>query len=69
MRCAHLCPQVLAVPSGDVLCTLTGHLRMVLHCQFNADGQLLVSSSEDATIRVRLSCRLCSLNEKSRGYH
>ncbi|XP_048886829.1 apoptotic protease-activating factor 1 isoform X1 [Brienomyrus brachyistius] len=44
--------KMLALPSGDVLCTLTGHSRMVLHCQFNADGQLLVSSSEDASIRV-----------------
>ncbi|KAJ8392364.1 hypothetical protein AAFF_G00077280 [Aldrovandia affinis] len=44
--------QVLEVPSGKTLCTLSGHTRTVLHCQFSADGHTLITSSEDATIRV-----------------
>ncbi|KAJ8261828.1 hypothetical protein GJAV_G00158890 [Gymnothorax javanicus] len=44
--------QVLEVPSGRQLCSLSGHTKTVLNCQFSADGQTLISSSEDATIRV-----------------
>nr|XP_057934285.1 apoptotic protease-activating factor 1 isoform X1 [Doryrhamphus excisus] len=44
--------QVLAIPSGKVLATLQGHTRTVLHCQFVHDGQTLITSSEDTTIRV-----------------
>ncbi|KAJ8007181.1 hypothetical protein DPEC_G00114870 [Dallia pectoralis] len=44
--------QVLEIPSGACLATLQGHTRTVLHCQFTPDGQTLISSSEDGTIRV-----------------
>ncbi|XP_064198777.1 apoptotic protease-activating factor 1 isoform X1 [Anguilla rostrata] len=44
--------QVLEVPSGKLLCALSGHTKTVLHCQFSADGHTLITSSEDATIRV-----------------
>uniref|UniRef100_A0A6Q2YJ50 Apoptotic protease-activating factor 1 n=1 Tax=Esox lucius TaxID=8010 RepID=A0A6Q2YJ50_ESOLU len=44
--------SVLEVPSGTCLATLQGHTRTVLHCQFTPDGQTLISSSEDGTIRV-----------------
>ncbi|XP_056603976.1 apoptotic protease-activating factor 1 isoform X2 [Triplophysa dalaica] len=46
------CVQVLDVPSGNPLATLSGHTRTVHHCQFTDDGQTLITSSEDATIRV-----------------
>uniref|UniRef100_A0A8C9TN00 Apoptotic protease-activating factor 1 n=1 Tax=Scleropages formosus TaxID=113540 RepID=A0A8C9TN00_SCLFO len=53
----HLCVMVLSVqvlelPSGKVLHVLSGHTKTVLHCQFNADGHTLITSSEDATLRV-----------------
>ncbi|KAG8005586.1 Apoptotic protease-activating factor 1 [Nibea albiflora] len=44
--------QVLEVPSGKILATLEGHTKTVLHCQFCQDGQTLITSSEDTTIRV-----------------
>ncbi|KAM7378327.1 hypothetical protein PAMA_013295 [Pampus argenteus] len=44
--------QVLEVPSGKLLATLLGHTRTVLHCQFSQNGQTLITSSEDTTIRV-----------------
>ncbi|XP_071373222.1 apoptotic protease-activating factor 1 isoform X1 [Centroberyx affinis] len=44
--------QVLEVPSGTPLATLLGHTKTVLHCQFSRDGQTLITSSEDTTIRV-----------------
>ncbi|XP_047431560.1 apoptotic protease-activating factor 1 [Mugil cephalus] len=44
--------QVLEVPSGKLLATLLGHTKTVLHCQFSQNGQTLITSSEDATIRV-----------------
>nr|XP_055046706.1 apoptotic protease-activating factor 1 isoform X1 [Misgurnus anguillicaudatus]XP_055046707.1 apoptotic protease-activating factor 1 isoform X1 [Misgurnus anguillicaudatus] len=44
--------QVLEVPSGNLLATLSGHTRTVHHCQFTDDGQTLITSSEDATVRV-----------------
>uniref|UniRef100_A0A3P9HT88 Apoptotic protease-activating factor 1 n=1 Tax=Oryzias latipes TaxID=8090 RepID=A0A3P9HT88_ORYLA len=44
--------QVLAVPSGKPLATLLGHTKTVLHCQFTHNGQTLITSSEDCTIRV-----------------
>lgn len=44
--------QVLDVPSGNPLATLSGHTRTVHHCQFTDDGQTLITSSEDATVRV-----------------
>lgn len=46
--------QVLEVPSGKVLAILQGHTKTVLHCQFSQNGQILVTSSEDTTIRVSL---------------
>ncbi|CAN9508500.1 unnamed protein product [Ophioblennius macclurei] len=46
------CVQVLEVPSGRPLSTLQGHTKTVLHCQFTQDHQTLISSSEDASIRV-----------------
>uniref|UniRef100_A0A8C9VDI5 Apoptotic peptidase activating factor 1 n=1 Tax=Scleropages formosus TaxID=113540 RepID=A0A8C9VDI5_SCLFO len=45
---------VLELPSGKVLHVLSGHTKTVLHCQFNADGHTLITSSEDATLRVHL---------------
>uniref|UniRef100_A0A3Q0R0Z4 Apoptotic protease-activating factor 1 n=1 Tax=Amphilophus citrinellus TaxID=61819 RepID=A0A3Q0R0Z4_AMPCI len=44
--------QVLEVPSGKLLATLLGHTKTVLHCQFSPNGQTLITSSEDTTIRV-----------------
>ncbi|KAM4523763.1 apoptotic protease-activating factor 1 [Fundulus diaphanus] len=44
--------QVLELPSGKLLATLPGHTKTVLHCQFCQDGETLVTSSEDTTIRV-----------------
>ncbi|KAF7669673.1 hypothetical protein LDENG_00151570 [Lucifuga dentata] len=44
--------QVLEVPSGTILATLLGHTKTVLHCQFIHNGQTLITSSEDTTIRV-----------------
>nr|XP_046234883.1 apoptotic protease-activating factor 1 isoform X1 [Scatophagus argus] len=46
------CAQVLEVPSGKVLATLLGHTKTVLHCQFSQNGQILITSSEDTTLRV-----------------
>uniref|UniRef100_A0A8B9HYD9 Apoptotic protease-activating factor 1 n=1 Tax=Astyanax mexicanus TaxID=7994 RepID=A0A8B9HYD9_ASTMX len=43
---------VLEVPSGNTLATLLGHTKTVHHCLFTADGQTLITSSEDTTIRV-----------------
>uniref|UniRef100_A0AAX7UQ61 CARD domain-containing protein n=1 Tax=Astatotilapia calliptera TaxID=8154 RepID=A0AAX7UQ61_ASTCA len=40
------------VPSGKLLATLQGHTKTVLHCQFSQNGQTLITSSEDATIRL-----------------
>uniref|UniRef100_A0A8C6UB98 Apoptotic protease-activating factor 1 n=1 Tax=Neogobius melanostomus TaxID=47308 RepID=A0A8C6UB98_9GOBI len=44
--------QVLEVPSGKLLASLKGHTKTVFHCQFIENGQTLLTSSEDATIRV-----------------
>uniref|UniRef100_A0A7N6BVZ2 CARD domain-containing protein n=1 Tax=Anabas testudineus TaxID=64144 RepID=A0A7N6BVZ2_ANATE len=44
--------QVFEVPSGKPLVTLLGHTKTVLHCQFSQNGQTLITSSEDTTIRV-----------------
>ncbi|KAM6961638.1 apoptotic protease-activating factor 1 [Tautogolabrus adspersus] len=44
--------QVLEVPSGKLLATLLGHTKTVLHCRFIQNGQTLITSSEDTTIRV-----------------
>lgn len=44
--------QVLEVPSGKLLASLLGHTKTVLHCQFSQNGQTLLTSSEDTTIRV-----------------
>ncbi|XP_062850235.1 apoptotic protease-activating factor 1 [Trichomycterus rosablanca] len=44
--------QVLEVPSGNTLATLHGHTKTVHHCVFTDDGQTLITSSEDTTIRV-----------------
>ncbi|XP_058264012.1 apoptotic protease-activating factor 1 [Hemibagrus wyckioides] len=44
--------QVLEVPSGKTLATLDGHTKTVHHCLFTDDGQTLITSSEDTTIRV-----------------
>nr|XP_019947675.1 PREDICTED: apoptotic protease-activating factor 1 [Paralichthys olivaceus] len=66
IRCTCLCKQpsavalgqedgtvkVLEVPSGKLLATLLGHTKTVLHCQFSQNGQTLITSSEDTTIRV-----------------
>ncbi|KAL7867558.1 hypothetical protein SRHO_G00089420 [Serrasalmus rhombeus] len=44
--------QVLEVPSGNILATLLGHTKTVHHCLFTEDGQTLITSSEDTTVRV-----------------
>ncbi|XP_056281002.1 apoptotic protease-activating factor 1 [Pseudoliparis swirei] len=44
--------QVLALPSGERLAVLPGHTRTVLHCRFSRSGETLITSSEDATLRV-----------------
>ncbi|XP_016390353.1 apoptotic protease-activating factor 1 isoform X2 [Sinocyclocheilus rhinocerous] len=44
--------QVLEVPSGKTSQMLTGHTRTVHHCQFTDDGETLITSSEDTTVRV-----------------
>ncbi|XP_075886199.1 apoptotic protease-activating factor 1 isoform X2 [Nelusetta ayraudi] len=44
--------QVLEVPTGKVLASLLGHTRTVFYCQFSQNGQTLLTSSEDTTIRV-----------------
>ncbi|KAF5901660.1 apoptotic protease-activating factor 1 [Clarias magur] len=44
--------QVLEIPSGNILATLHGHTQAVHHCVFTDDGQTLITSSEDTTIRV-----------------
>ncbi|XP_072528597.1 apoptotic protease-activating factor 1 [Salminus brasiliensis] len=44
--------QVLEVPSGHTLATLLGHTKTVHHCLFTDDGQTLITSSEDTTVRV-----------------
>uniref|UniRef100_A0A8C2B1L7 Apoptotic protease-activating factor 1 n=1 Tax=Cyprinus carpio TaxID=7962 RepID=A0A8C2B1L7_CYPCA len=46
------CLKVLEVPSGKTSQMLTGHTRTVHHCQFTDDGETLVTSSEDTTVRV-----------------
>ncbi|XP_051889659.1 apoptotic protease-activating factor 1 isoform X2 [Pristis pectinata] len=44
--------KVLELPSGKIVRTLTGHTKSVQLCQFAYDEQVLISSSDDATIRV-----------------
>ncbi|XP_066525491.1 apoptotic protease-activating factor 1 isoform X2 [Hoplias malabaricus] len=44
--------QVVDVPSGNTLATLLGHSKTVHHCLFTDDGQTLITSSEDTTLRV-----------------
>lgn len=44
--------KVLEFPSGKTLSTLTGHTHGVQRCQFTHHEQTLISSSDDATIRV-----------------
>uniref|UniRef100_A0AAQ6AMF3 CARD domain-containing protein n=1 Tax=Amphiprion ocellaris TaxID=80972 RepID=A0AAQ6AMF3_AMPOC len=44
--------EVLELPSGKLLANLLGHTKTVLHCQFSQNGQTLITSSEDTTIRV-----------------
>ncbi|XP_046873677.1 apoptotic protease-activating factor 1 isoform X1 [Hypomesus transpacificus] len=50
--------QVVELPSGALLASLPGHTKTVLHCQFSRDGNTLISSSEDGTIRVQASFSL-----------
>ncbi|KAJ8381646.1 hypothetical protein SKAU_G00024240 [Synaphobranchus kaupii] len=52
LGCEDGAVKVLEVPSGKLLCSLSGHTKTVLHCQFSADRHTLITSSEDATIRV-----------------
>lgn len=44
--------EVLEVPSGKLLASLQGHTKTVFHCQFIQNGQTLITSSEDAALRV-----------------
>ncbi|XP_029018925.1 apoptotic protease-activating factor 1 isoform X2 [Betta splendens] len=44
--------QVLELPSGKLLASLLGHTKTVVHCQFSQNGQRLITSSEDTTLRV-----------------
>ncbi|XP_078091593.1 apoptotic protease-activating factor 1 isoform X2 [Mustelus asterias] len=44
--------KVLELPSGKILKTLIGHTECVQRCQFTPDGIMLISSSDDSTLRV-----------------
>ncbi|XP_038667225.1 apoptotic protease-activating factor 1 isoform X1 [Scyliorhinus canicula] len=44
--------KVLELPSGKILKTLIGHTECVQRCRFTPDGKMLISSSDDSTIRV-----------------
>ncbi|XP_029455603.1 apoptotic protease-activating factor 1 [Rhinatrema bivittatum] len=44
--------KVLELSSCRVLRSMKGHNNFVQHCQFTPDGQTLISSSDDATIKV-----------------
>uniref|UniRef100_A0A8C6LU80 Apoptotic peptidase activating factor 1 n=1 Tax=Nothobranchius furzeri TaxID=105023 RepID=A0A8C6LU80_NOTFU len=50
----HPSAVALGQESGSVqhLATLQGHTKTVLHCRFSLNGQTLITSSEDTTIRV-----------------
>uniref|UniRef100_A0A7N8WVJ9 Apoptotic peptidase activating factor 1 n=1 Tax=Mastacembelus armatus TaxID=205130 RepID=A0A7N8WVJ9_9TELE len=48
----HTKLKSLFVPSGKLLANLLGHTKTVLHCQFTQNGQTLITSSEDTTLRV-----------------
>uniref|UniRef100_A0AAQ5XJD3 Apoptotic protease-activating factor 1 n=1 Tax=Amphiprion ocellaris TaxID=80972 RepID=A0AAQ5XJD3_AMPOC len=48
----HQLVDILSLPSGKLLANLLGHTKTVLHCQFSQNGQTLITSSEDTTIRV-----------------
>ncbi|XP_072311200.1 apoptotic protease-activating factor 1 isoform X1 [Eucyclogobius newberryi] len=66
IRCTSLCRQlstvalgqddgtvqVLEIPSGKILASSHGHTKTVFHCEFIQNGQTLISSSEDTTIRM-----------------
>ncbi|XP_072418570.1 apoptotic protease-activating factor 1 isoform X1 [Chiloscyllium punctatum] len=44
--------KVLELPSGKLHKTLTGHMACVQQCQFTSEGMMLISCSDDSTIRV-----------------
>ncbi|XP_062928578.1 apoptotic protease-activating factor 1 isoform X1 [Mobula hypostoma] len=44
--------KVLELPSGKIIRTLTGHTKSVQQCRFTHNEHVLISSSDDATIRV-----------------
>ncbi|XP_043569558.1 apoptotic protease-activating factor 1 isoform X2 [Chiloscyllium plagiosum] len=44
--------KVLELPSGKLHKTLTGHMACVQQCQFTSEGMMLISCSDDCTIRV-----------------
>lgn len=44
--------QVIEVPSSKASVKLSGHTKTVHHCQFTDDCEILITSSEDSTIRV-----------------
>uniref|UniRef100_A0A7N8X617 Apoptotic protease-activating factor 1 n=1 Tax=Mastacembelus armatus TaxID=205130 RepID=A0A7N8X617_9TELE len=52
IECSQVKTIVLEVPSGKLLANLLGHTKTVLHCQFTQNGQTLITSSEDTTLRV-----------------
>uniref|UniRef100_A0A665WG17 CARD domain-containing protein n=1 Tax=Echeneis naucrates TaxID=173247 RepID=A0A665WG17_ECHNA len=51
-NCNRLQVSFLGMPSGKLLATLQGHTKTVLRCHFSQNGQTLITSSEDTTIRV-----------------
>jgi WD40 repeat protein len=38
--------------TGDLLHTIVGHLASVNDCAFSSDGKLIVSASDDQTLKV-----------------
>ena len=53
MVCFFAPPQVWDAASGTENCTLRGHSDWVRSCAFSPDGKLIVSASDDKTLKVR----------------
>uniref|UniRef100_A0A8C4X6R1 Apoptotic protease-activating factor 1 n=1 Tax=Erpetoichthys calabaricus TaxID=27687 RepID=A0A8C4X6R1_ERPCA len=44
--------KVLEMPSGQIRSILEGHTKAVQHCQFICESEVLITCSDDATIRI-----------------